>query len=167
MTTDERALPDTARTVLELAVSLAVELQPRLASARDISLDSRLDGDLGLDSLSRLELVSRLEKRFSVRLAEEVFSEAETPRDLLLAVLRADVATAPLIERLSLVQHGDDADLPIQAVTLTGVLDWHASRHPERTHIRLYSDSGDDRVIGVGLRRVEKSMRSQLEVDRT
>ncbi len=40
--------------------------------------DLRLDQEIGLSSLDRLELLSRLEERFSVSLNEETFAEAQT-----------------------------------------------------------------------------------------
>ena len=79
-----------AEQALALVQELAEQLQPRLASHYRATLDSQLDRDLGLDSLSRLELIARLEQHFSVRLPQAVFGEAETPRDLLRAILAAE-----------------------------------------------------------------------------
>ena len=49
----------------------------------------QLARDLGLDSLGRVELLGRMEKTFGVRLPESVLGTAETPRDLLQALLSA------------------------------------------------------------------------------
>src|SRR5258706_5182233 len=98
-------LPETARAaapeppspeaVLEIAETLARELQPRRQDhGRSLSLESSLERDLGLDSLGRVELLGRLEKAFGVRLPEEVLASAETPSDLLQALLAGHPAAA-------------------------------------------------------------------------
>jgi acyl carrier protein len=51
-----------------------------------VSLESRLDRDLGLDSLSRAELLMRIEQAFRTRLPEGTLNEAETVGDLLAAL---------------------------------------------------------------------------------
>ena len=42
--------------------------------------------DLGLDSLSRVELLARIEQHYGVRLRAEVLGMAQTPRELLAAL---------------------------------------------------------------------------------
>ncbi len=56
-----------------------------LAFIRHLSfnLDNSLEKDLGLDSLARVELLARIERHFGLVLPERIFTEAETPRDLL------------------------------------------------------------------------------------
>ena len=133
-----------------MAGKLAAELQPHLASWSTITLDSLLDRDLGLGSLGRLELVSRLEKRFSVHLSEQVFAEAESLRDLLQALMGATGTHETVLDRRVAEPTGNDFAVPEQADTLTAVLDWHVLRHPQQTHIRFYSDDGEGRVLSFG-----------------
>src|SRR5689334_146705 len=78
--------------VMEVAQGLARELQPQRRSWSSLSLDSSLERDLGLDSLGRVELLGRMERAFGVRLPEAVLGTAETPRDLLQALLTAHPA---------------------------------------------------------------------------
>jgi hypothetical protein len=52
----------------------------------DVALASRLDRDLGIDSLGRTELILRIEHAFRLRLPPETLSEAETVGDLLTAL---------------------------------------------------------------------------------
>jgi len=139
-----------ASEVLALARGLARQLQPRVAALKPVTLDSHLDRDLGLDSLSRLELIARLEKQFSISLPEAVFSEAETPRDLLRAILGTESSVAVDLEQLepSAPEAGDAT--PEYAQTLTEVFDWHARRHPDRAHIRLYREHGEDQILTYG-----------------
>src|SRR5262245_19919485 len=80
--------------VLEVVTALARELHPQ-RRLRDVGLDASLERDLGYDSLGRVELLSRLEKRFGVRLPEETLGTAETPRDLLAAIAGAAPGTTP------------------------------------------------------------------------
>lgn len=68
--------------LLEEIGRLLHELHPRGAHAPAVWMDAQLDRDLGLDSLSRMELLVRLEKRLHVSLAETPAVEARTPADL-------------------------------------------------------------------------------------
>ncbi len=63
---------------------LAAEL--RGGRAPEVALDSRLDRELGFDSLARLELLLRLQRRLGVSLSEERALAAETPRELVAAL---------------------------------------------------------------------------------
>ena len=50
--------------------------------AANVSLDSNI-GDLGLDSLERMEILAALEERFGGRFPEDVMPELETCRQVL------------------------------------------------------------------------------------
>ncbi len=70
-------------------LELIHELLTELGSHRGLkSLDSRasLERDLGLGSLERVELLSRMEKDFEVRLPDNLLREAETVSDLATAL---------------------------------------------------------------------------------
>ncbi len=82
-----------ARMLLELIGELLGAGPEQSGRRIEVRLDSRLEKDLGLDSLGRTELFGRVERRFSVSLPEEALL-SETPRDLLEAVLRARGVTA-------------------------------------------------------------------------
>src|SRR5271167_1359286 len=91
---------DPASKLIGVVEEVARELNPtrRRAAA---TLDSRLDRDLGIDSLGRAELVARIDRAFGVALPEHILAEAETPRDLLTGVLaRHDAAPIPQQQRL-------------------------------------------------------------------
>ena len=142
---------ETAQRLLSVIRELVVELHPSRAAGLVVELDSALDRDLGLDSLSRVELLSRLEKAFRMRLPESVLSAAETPRDLLTAVLGGGAA-APLSTGTALRPLGRAGarGVPTSASTLVETLDWHATSHPERTHIVLYEEADREREISYG-----------------
>jgi len=130
---------EAAAGVLQIVRDLVVELHPKLVDPRLVRLGSDLDRDLALDSLSRAELLLRLDRRFKVRLSERLIGEAETPDDLLKAVLAAgpampETARAPRAEAESL----GEIEEPIEAATLIDALTLHAQRHGEREHILLW-----------------------------
>ena len=136
-----------AETLLAQVRELATELHARRSAPRTVNLDSTIDGDLGLDSLARMELLARIERRLGLSFPERVFAEAETPRDLLRAIARA-VTSEPVSARedpLSTdIDTDEDVQVPHDARTLTEALAWHARRHPQRIAIHLYGE--DDRT---------------------
>src|SRR5213082_628416 len=73
--------------VLEVIRTLLSELGSQGALPM-LSLSSQLDRELGLGSLERVELLTRLEAAFGMRLLDRVASEADTPEDLAHAILR-------------------------------------------------------------------------------
>ncbi len=140
--TSERATgrgpPQAAEQALlaELA-ALLHELHPRSRRAADLHLDARLDRDLGLDSLARMELLARLEERFQVELPEQAGFAARTPSDLLRALGDAlPRASAAAATAVALVRK-EPLERPTSAQTLAEVLVWHAERHPQRLHVRF------------------------------
>src|SRR3954464_12666210 len=85
-----------ARALVPVVQELVRELRGQRAAPVDVSLSSRLDRDLGIDSLGRTELVVRLEREFGVRMPTEVIGEADTVRDLLKGLGQANaVRPAP------------------------------------------------------------------------
>ena len=121
----------------------------------DITLDSRLETDLGLDSLGRAELIARIERALDRKLPDEVLL-ATTARDLLdrieAAAPPAFKPAAPAARRPAegLAVTRDEsgaADVAAGADTLLQVLDHHVERNPARLHILLYEDSDRARPI--------------------
>ena len=136
-----------ADALIETLRQLAAEMHPSRA-AFPSSLDARLEQDYGFDSLGRVELFLRIERRFGASLPETVMAEAETPRDLLRAILAVNpgaVAHAGALERLSAL--AAESETPEQATTLPEVLEWHVRRHPDRPHIVLQDEQGSERVV--------------------
>jgi acyl carrier protein len=141
------AMNDPLSLLLATIRRLAAELHTRSEAAISITLDSSLERDLGFDSLGRVELLTRLEQVFGVSLPERVLATAETPRDLLQAVLAATLAIAPSVD----VQRDEAPSMvqaePADALTLPEALDWHMRAHPERTHITLQDADGNETAI--------------------
>ncbi len=136
---------DVASELIGAIRELAEEFHVPDVRVQNLSLDTSFDTEIGLDSLTRVEFISRIENRFSVRLSEQSMFAVETPRELLREILNANpdnrTHEAPEVSQIELDQVQQQ---PIQAQTLVDVLKWHLQVHPERPHIKLYNDQVDD-----------------------
>jgi len=143
---------DTVAILLEIVGNLSTELHPHLRHPPTITLDSSLDRDLGLDSLARVELLTRLEKRFGIALTEQTIATIETPRDLLRAILGVESLKAPTVARteISTIELGEAQVAPHTLNTLLDVLNWHVSQHPDRPHVQHYADDVEGEMITYG-----------------
>jgi 1-acyl-sn-glycerol-3-phosphate acyltransferase len=133
---------DAGRALVAIATGLARDLDPN--RRRIAGLDSSLERDWGFDSLSRAELLLRIERAFSVRLPDQLLGEVETLEDLLPAL--AGAASRPSVEltRGAPLAEGAASTAPAHAKTLNEVLDWHVSRHGERVHVVLRQGDGEE-----------------------
>ncbi|RWM95047.1 MAG: acyl-phosphate glycerol 3-phosphate acyltransferase [Mesorhizobium sp.] len=115
------------------------ELQPQRANAIDVSPSSRIERDLGIDSLGRTELVLRIERAFRVRLPTQIVGEADTVGDLINALEHAGARP-----RSARTVQPTIALPPVPAATEAGtlveVLDWHVAQHPDRLHLTVLQD---------------------------
>ena len=127
-----------AQSLLAAMREVVHELHPHLGAHAGITLDSSLDRDLGLDSLSRMELLSRLERRFGATIPEAVMANAETARELLPALLAGDRRVRAAASARSREAGMDTVDaIPSGAATLLEAVDFHAQRHGDRVHVEL------------------------------
>lgn len=137
---------DPARAVLDIVRGLAAELHSGRRGST-ITLDSSLVRDLGFDSLARVELLLRIGHAFSASLPEQVLASAETPRDLLRAVLAASTAPQPaIVKQIRETPPEMISATPEHAATLVEMLDWHVQAHPGRTHITLSGESAEEEI---------------------
>jgi 1-acyl-sn-glycerol-3-phosphate acyltransferase len=120
---------------------LVWELHPHLRRSTPVGLDSDFDRDLALDSLGRAELILRLDKAFRVRLPDHLLSEADTPRELLTAVLAARPHRQAMIESVTADALPEIA-APSTAETLIDVLEHHVRAHGKRLHMRIWHGEG-------------------------
>lgn len=137
-----------AQALLKVISELLTEIHPHHLPSKHISLDSSFEEELGLDSLSRVELIARVEKEFKLSLPERAYSEAETPRDILrmLLVTKEAYSTLQNLEIASIILDETEGT-PFEAKTLVDVLQWHVIHHPDRPHIQFYQDDGQGDVI--------------------
>ncbi len=139
----------TPQSVLEVTRALAVELHPHKSASLEVGLDSSLEGDLGFDSLGRVELLMRLERTFDVNLPEQLLANAESPRDLLREIDNAGGRRISSGEGMEVRVAGLDrtSALPSGATTLVEVLDWHVLTHPDRPHMVFLDEDGAEHEL--------------------
>lgn len=89
------ASKESAAPVLELVRSLIAEVHQH-AKPPSVTLDSRFD-NLGIGSLELAELLLRVQDKFGVALPPHILANAETPRDLLAALLAAPAHGHPAV----------------------------------------------------------------------
>jgi 1-acyl-sn-glycerol-3-phosphate acyltransferase len=130
------------------------ELERFLREARSaralaaVGPDCSLERDLGLGSLERVELLSRLETRFRRRAPERTLGEAETPRDLARAFRSATEAltVSPPASRPE-GRRGSKGNPALEAKTLTQALALHAAEAPDLPHVYLESDDRAEETV--------------------
>jgi acyl carrier protein len=130
--------------LLQAVRELVAEVRPTTPMPA-IRLDSHLDSDLGLDSLSVAELLVRVEELFGIALADELLASIETPRDLLAHLVAVPTPTtvgprSPTMPPLD--RSTGSVPAPGGVGTLVEVLRWHAAEQPDHTHVRLLGDAG-------------------------
>ena len=141
--------PDEALAKLTAVVTELVR-QTHPNASRSVSADSRLDSDLGLDSLARIELLHRVEDAFAVRLTEQTLLAIETPRELLAALAKAagvvhvePSAPAATTERSQKALTA----FPDEAQSLVEMLDWRVAAEGEGQHVLFYRTAEDTQTL--------------------
>lgn len=105
---------------------------------------SDLERDLGLGSLERIELLTRIERDFGVTLPDAAVREARTPEALVRAVLRAlaagDTGFEFRTEAESPVAAGGAAAVPSSIATLVELARFRAEHDGDRVLMSLLAD---------------------------
>ncbi len=141
-------LPGVRERVLGVVRGLLEELGSHGALPQ-LSITSNLDRDLGLGSLERVELLTRLEDAFGVRLPDTLAAEASTPEELSRAILTAPGAPANEEEEMSALraavterkQQTETADSIVEtAETLIDVIRSRGIHDAARVHLLITED---------------------------
>jgi len=141
-------MPSRELELIAVVRELVRELAPQRLKRGEVTLSSRLDRDLGIDSLGRTELVLRIERKFRVRLAVDAVAEMDTVADLLKAVEQgapSDLKTGG-VELSTFAPETPVIGQPDDAKTLTEMLDWHVENHPDHLHVTVLQD--ENTVLG-------------------
>ncbi|WP_166256448.1 AMP-binding protein [Marinobacter salicampi] len=138
------------------------EAMPDREQQPDVTMNSRLDSDLGLDSLSRAELLVTVERKFGVQLPEQLLSEADTPGDILDEVMRV-TGEKPAEQSGRGRQESEETEAALDPgeenrehftvpdfETLQETLNWHAREHPGRTYLHWVKSYDDVRSLTYG-----------------
>lgn len=140
--------PAAGDTLLIIARQLNQELD-RQQPFGGSDIDSSLDRDWGFDSLARAELFLRIERAFGVSLPERLLTEAQTLRDLQVAVAFAPVEATVVTEKVLPASFAGES-APAHLKTLTAVLDWHAQQHSDQCHAIILGDGGEEFRLSYG-----------------
>ena len=130
--------------LLRLMRELVNELRGERGGRIDVRPSSRLERDLGIDSLGRTELMLRIEQRFSIQLAVSAMGEVETVADLL-RILNQRTGALASASGPAITPNLPEVQAATEARTLLEMLDWHVARHPNRLHATVLQD--DSTVI--------------------
>lgn len=132
---------DAVPVIVEDAVRTLFEELHRAAPPAVLDPQSRLDADLGFDSLARVELLERLERALSIQLPPNALESIDTISGLTAMVRRARSATGKASAGPSLLgvavaatEPAPPAGEPVEAVSLTEVMIWRAQQQPHTTH---------------------------------
>jgi fatty-acyl-CoA synthase len=151
----------TRERVLQIVRGLLEELGSHGALPM-LNAKSLLDRDLGLGSLERVELLSRLEEEFGVRLPDQVGAEANTPEELSAALEQAPgidtigeespsvlQATAAAQQARGHARGAEQYEGVFASETLLDVLRYRARHDADRTHLLITEESpnGSEREI--------------------
>ncbi len=139
---DQRAI---AGELLRIVAALASETSSRPIMTDELTLDTRLDRDLGLDSLAMTELMLRIEQGLGIALRDEALA-AVTPREL----LQHARAHEPEGVAVELPAPTATTRVPKAARTLIDVLMWHVEQDADRVHVLLYEKPGPPQAISYG-----------------
>ncbi len=133
--------------LLDIVRALATELKPVSRDFSACGLDHHLERDFGLDSLARAELIARIERELGTRLGEAAIA-AETPAELLKLIGVAPQSHVPVISAVPPAPTSAAfVPPPDTLATLSEVLDWHVRHQPERSHIILLGEDGQDEPV--------------------
>jgi fatty-acyl-CoA synthase len=140
-------LPGIRERVLEILRGLLEDLGSHGAVA-ELSVHSNFDRDLGLGSLERVELLTRIEAAFGTRLPDAMAAEASTAEDLIKAITTApgspveDAEEAPALHgSVAMQKLQRDADSFEEKVeTLIEVIRYRGTHDANRTHLLITED---------------------------
>ena len=135
--------------LLSLIYTFLSEMDAQRALSR-ITINASIEKDLGIDSLGRVELLHRIEDSFSIHLSEKTLGEAETIQDLVQAILSANPPKKTSNHQVNSVLTKINIDVTKEK-SLVSVLKKYAQTDPDRPHIYLQDEHGNEKVITYGL----------------
>src|SRR5712692_142866 len=114
-----------------------------------LRLETSLERDLGLGSLEKVELLSRLESEFHLSLSDAAVAGADTIADLIRAVRSTEGRSATE----DFISPAPTAALPLALESATNLVEafyLHCQTHPQRPHIFLRNEDGAEQTITYG-----------------
>jgi fatty-acyl-CoA synthase len=117
---------------------------------RELNLNSDLEKELGMGSIEKSELFYRIESALSIQLPEILLAEASTLRELCDAILKASPFIKPLPTAHSPTIDVTEID-PLKSKTLIESLESHVEKEPNRPHVFIQNDRGEEKLISYQL----------------
>ncbi len=143
--------PSAEERVLGVTRDLLLEIHHQQRKFPPITPDSRFDSDLGFDSLTRAELLLRLERSFDIELPDSLIAEANTPRDLMHALQSHAHGQGRRLQKATReTVTGTAIDEPFASRTLIEVLTTHAEAHSDRIHLNLWQSDEAMQAVTYG-----------------
>ena len=142
--------PPLATQIVSVLSAMRTQLRSDAESLPPIDADTHLEREIGLDSLARMEFLTRVESVTGQRLDEQAVMAAERVGDLFSAARIEPDQWQRGIARQSIAPAGDFVGDPLREATLKAALEWHVQRHPNRVHVQLLSDEGAIEPITYG-----------------
>ena len=136
-----------------LSLTRALLVQVRHAergTIPSVHLDSRLEEDLGIDSLTRAELGLRIEREIGGQLPDGLILEARTLRELLPGIACAVGGVSMRVAPLAVVESPVMSGEPDEASTLLDVVAWQVAHQRERRHVTLHASDERDEYLTMG-----------------
>ncbi len=126
------------------------ELQAERA-LQAITLNVSLERDLGIDSLGKVELFHRIEKKFDIHLPESAMVNADCLQDIVQLIERASPTTHAQIKSAKQASTLENISVDMSTQKNIGdVLLAHAKANPDRPHIYLQNEQGNEQIIRYG-----------------
>lgn len=117
---------------------------------RDIKLDDSLSY-LGFDSLSRAELLRRIEAEYDITISDKAFMQADTLNELAQCIRDAKPGRIQKqASTFSVAQKEASSVSPAQAKTLLDALLMYGEKSPEKTHVYFTDEDNKQTLITYG-----------------
>lgn len=135
--------------LISMTESFLAELG-RERAQRALNRDASLQRDLTIDSLGKVELFHRIEAFYEVELSENVMIQADSLHELAQAILDAKSGKGQVKPKEFVAPEKETEFDPLQAKSLVEVLLKRAAKEPNRVHIFLQDDAGNETPITYG-----------------
>lgn len=114
-----------------------------------LTLESKILEDLGIGSLDRAELFSRIEKSFVIQLPDNLIAKAEQIKDLIPAIEDANPPGRMLYHQFFPPIEESQVD-PSNCQTLVDIIQTYANLEPQRIHMYLQDEQGREKILRYG-----------------
>lgn len=142
----EKPLPDNVEDKLTLLIKQFLMRLERNRAASHVSVDAFLDKDLGIDSIAKVELFHEVEDAFNIHLSNDLLGNALTVKDIVEAIKTGhpeiDFKSGIITPSLEATKFN-----PQSAESLAELLLNWAKHEPERPHIYIQNEKGDEVII--------------------